>query len=322
MAANEGLRTVTLPLEAPRLDLESVVDQLCTENGTLVRHADRTRCAEPLPSRDTVHEVVEALRSVLFPGFFGTSEIRSETLRYHLGHTLDRVQRELQRQIRRGLAFSCAERDEGRDCTHECDLKAQVITSRLLATLPEIQRLVATDVRAAFEGDPAATSPDEAIFSYPGILATTNFRIAHALHQLGAPVLPRMITEHAHSITGIDIHPGATIGDTFFIDHGTGVVIGETSVIGNRVRIYQGVTLGAKSFPLDADGNPVKGIDRHPKVEDDVIIYSGATILGPVTIGARSVIGGNVWLTRSVPKDSRIIQVQARQMLFENGAGI
>ena len=168
----------------------------------------------------------------------------------------------------------------------------------------------------------AAYSPDETIFCYPGVLAITNYRLAHELLVLGVPLIPRMITEHAHSITGIDIHPGASIGESFFIDHGTGVVIGETCIIGNRVRIYQGVTLGAKSFPLDEEGKPVKGIERHPVVEDDVVIYSGATILGRVVIGRGSVIGGNVWLTRSVPPYSRITQVQARQEIFEGGAGI
>jgi serine O-acetyltransferase len=177
-------------------------------------------------------------------------------------------------------------------------------------------------VRAAFEGDPAATSAAEAIFCYPGVLAITNYRIAHELSLLEVPLIPRMITEHAHSITGIDIHPGATIGESFFIDHGTGVVIGETCIIGDRVRIYQGVTLGAKSFPLDESGNPIKGIERHPILEDDVIIYSGATILGRVVIGRGSVIGGNVWLTRSVPSCSRVMQVKPRQEVFECGAGI
>jgi serine O-acetyltransferase len=191
-----------------------------------------------------------------------------------------------------------------------------------MARLPEVRRLLATDVQAAYEGDPAATSPDEAIFCYPGMLAITSYRLAHELHLLEVPLLPRIITEHAHSITGVDIHPGATIGEYFFIDHATGVVIGETTVIGNRVRIYQGVTLGAKSFPLDAEGNPIKGIPRHPVVEDDVIIYGGATILGRVTIGKGSVIGGNVWLTRSVPPGSRVTQARPNEEAFEAGAGI
>ena len=171
-----------------------------------------------------------------------------------------------------------------------------------------MRRLLASDVEAAYEGDPALHTRDEAIFCYPGIFAITNQRIAHELHVLGVPLIPRIITEYAHTITGIDIHPGARIGERFFIDHGTGVVIGETSVIGNRVRLYQGVTLGAKSFPLDEHGNPIKGIDRHPIVEDDVVIYSGATILGRIVIGKGSTIGGNVWLTHAVPPGSKVTQ--------------
>jgi serine O-acetyltransferase len=169
-----------------------------------------------------------------------------------------------------------------------------------------------SDVRAAYEGDPAATSTDETIFCYPGILAVTNQRVAHELYRLEVPLLPRMLTEQAHSVTGIDIHPGASIGERFFIDHGTGVVIGETSTIGNNVRLYQGVTLGAKSFPLDEHGNPLKGIPRHPIVEDDVVIYAGATVLGRVTVGRGSVIGGNVWVTENVPPGSKLSQASAR----------
>jgi len=290
----------------------------------MVRHANRAPCGEPLPSRDTVHRIVEDLRAVLFPGYFGTSEIKPTTLRFHLGHTLDRVQRDLQLQIRRGLAFTCGENGP-RDtdaCTRECNDWAHAITARFMGLLPGIQRSLGTDVVAAYEGDPAANSMDETIFSYPGLLAVSNFRIASALHRLGVPVLPRMITEQAHSVTGIDIHPGASIGDYFFIDHGTGVVVGETCILGQRVRIYQGVTLGAKSFPLDSAGNPIKGIPRHPILEHDVIVYSGATILGRVTIGQGSVIGGNVWLTRSVPPDSRILNQPPRNDAFQHGGGI
>jgi len=191
-----------------------------------------------------------------------------------------------------------------------------------LRKLPEVQRKLALDVQASYEGDPAAANPDEVIFCYPGIIAITSYRLAHELHILGVPIIPRMITEAAHSATGIDIHPGAAIGERFFIDHGTGIVIGETCIIGSRVRIYQGVTLGAKSFQLDEDGNPVRGIDRHPIVEDDVTIYSGATILGRVTIGRGSVIGGNVWLVHGVPPGSRITQAHTREEEFERGAGI
>lgn len=241
-------------------------------------------------------------------------------MRFHVGATLDRVLRELREQVWRGLCFVCPQDDMAR-CP-DCEKKALAITHEFLSRLPAVQQLLSTDIAATYEGDPAATSPDETVFCYPGIMAITNYRLAHELHLLEVPVIPRIITEQAHSTTGIDIHPGATIGEGLFIDHGTGVVIGETCEIGSRVRIYQGVTLGAKSFPLDESGKPVKGVLRHPIVEDDVVIYSGATILGRVSIGRGSVIGGNVWLVRSVPPNSRIIQGQARQGLFHGGGGI
>ena len=250
---------------------------------------------------------MDGLRSVLFPGYFGTQcEPTPEALEFHVGATLDRVMRVLAEQVRRAFCFTCAERSPDR-CS-DCERHAGEMTAGFLARLPDVRRLLATDVRAAYEGDPAATSPAETILCYPGVFALTCHRVAHELHALGVPLLPRMITEHAHSLTGIDIHPGARIGERFFIDHGTGVVIGETSEIGNGVRLYQGVTLGARSFPLDGQGHPVKGIPRHPIVEDDVIVYSGATILGRITVGAGSIIGGNVWLTRSVPPGSRVQQ--------------
>lgn len=299
--------------------LSSVVGALCEANegpGSPIARGPNGRLT---PSRDVVIEMVEALRSVIFPGYFGISELTADSMRFHVGHTLDRVLRMMQEQVKRGLCFVC---DGHPARCPECEHNALSITKSFLSRLPAVRRLLATDVQAAYEGDPAATSPDEAIFCYPGLLAVTSYRLAHELYVLSVPLIPRIITEHAHSITGIDIHPGATIGESFFIDHGTGVVIGETCIIGSRVRIYQGVTLGAKSFPLDEEGKPVKGIDRHPVIEDDVIIYSGATILGRVVIGRGSVIGGNVWLTRDVPPGSHITQVQARQEFFENGTGI
>ena len=300
--------------------LSEVVDSLCDAShdpdGPIMRSGRR----QELPSRDVVLRVVEDLRSVLFPGYFGTSEMSAESMRFHVGSTLDRVLSDLGSQIKRGMCFYCEQEDPSR-CP-ECEAIAFSKTEQFLDRLPSIRSMLASDVRAAFEGDPAATSRDEAIFCYPGLVAITNYRLAHALHDLQVPLIPRMITEQAHSATGIDIHPGASIGESFFIDHGTGVVVGETCRIGRRVRIYQGVTLGAKSLPLDGDGNPIKGVDRHPIVEDDVIIYSGATILGRVVIGRGSVIGGNVWVTRDVPPGSRITQAQARQDLFGQGAGI
>ena len=237
-----------------------------------------------------------------------------------MGATLDRLSRALSEQILRAFCFTCEERDPTR--CDDCGRQAGEVAEAFLTKLPEIRRLLATDVEAAYEGDPAATSPAETILSYPGIFAVMCQRVAHELYRLGAPLLPRMITEHAHGVTGIDIHPGATIGESFFIDHGTGVVIGETCEIGRRVRLYQGVTLGARSFQLDAEGNPVKGVPRHPIVEDDVVIYSGATVLGRITVGAGSIIGGNVWLTHSVAPGSRVSQGQVRQAKYSDGAGI
>jgi len=272
-----------------------------------------------LPSRDAVLGCVEGIRQVFFPGYFGTADLHDQSMHYYVGATLDRVMHELEEQIARAVAF--AERHDFASCGH-CRGTAEQATRSLLARLPEVRRLVGSDVEAAFEGDPALKIKDEAIFSYPGILAVTEQRIAHELYVLGIPLIPRIITEHAHGTTGIDIHPGAAIGERFFIDHGTGVVVGETSRIGARVRLYQGVTLGAKSFPLDEHGNPIKGIDRHPIVEDDVVIYAGATILGRIVIGRGSSIGGNVWLTHGVPPGSRVTQAEAREAGFEHGSGI
>ncbi|MBN1443960.1 MAG: serine acetyltransferase [Planctomycetes bacterium] len=304
------------PPSAAQGRLSALVAALCEANGGLHAGAEACPRRRPLPSRSDIIGMVEALRSILFPGHFGPSELTDENLAFHVGSTLDRVQRELCEQVKRGLCFSCE------DTSAECEARALAITQQFLDRLPAVRRLLDRDIQAAFEGDPASTSTDEAIFCYPGVLAVMNYRLAHELHLLGVPLIPRIITEHAHSVTGIDIHPGAAIGESFFIDHGTGVVIGETCIIGNRVRLYQGVTLGAKSFPLDEQGRPIKGVPRHPIVEDDVIIYSEATILGRVTIGRGSVIGGNVWLTRSVPPESLITQAHVRREVFEAGGGI
>lgn len=264
---------------------------------------------QPMPSIEALEEIVSRLRAVLFPGYFGKSDVSPDTMAYHLGASLDKVASMLCEQIRRGHCFFCKLNGEG-DC-NDCDQQAKQLTERFIAKLPEIRRLLSTDVMAAFEGDPASVSPGETIFCYPSITALTHYRIAHALHELKVDLIPRIITEMAHSITGIDIHPGATIGEYFFIDHGTGVVIGETCIIGNHVRLYQGVTLGAKSFPKDEEGQLIKGIARHPIVEDEVILYSGATVLGRVTIGKGAVIGGNVWVTRDIPTGARVLQERA-----------
>lgn len=265
-----------------------------------------TDCRAELPSRSICIDIVQQLRSLFFPGFFHFAEFSEEGMVFHIGAALDSIAIALKEQIRRGFCFIRGY--EGGGDPQQCAERAERITKAFISKMPDVMLLLIDDVQAAYEGDPAAQSPSETIFCYPGIYAITNHRIAHELYILGVPVIPRIISENAHSVTGIDIHPGAKIGSSFFIDHGTGVVIGETAVIGDRVRIYQGVTLGAKRFPLDAQGRPIKGIARHPVIENDVVIYAGATILGRITVGARSIIGGNVWLTHSVPPGSFISQ--------------
>lgn len=272
-----------------------------------------------LPLRSAVLEAVEGIRAVFFPGYFGRGTLEGSSLRAHveagLCHSLDLLEEQAFR------AFALSEGHGGSPCTH-CRQLAQNAVAGFTKTLPRVRKLLELDVEAAYEGDPALHSRDEALLSYPGVFAVTSQRLAHELERLRVPFIPRMVTEHAHSVTGIDIHPGAEIGEKFFIDHGTGVVIGETAVIGSRVRLYQGVTLGAKSFPLDSEGNPMKGIPRHPIVEDDVVVYAGATILGRVTIGRGSSIGGNVWVTQDVSPGSRVTQARARESHFEGGSGI
>lgn len=268
-----------------------------------------------LPSRKALQEVVEGLAAALFPNRLGLPDLKDEGLDYFVGHTLDVALRELIAQVKLELNFTAdnvshLEQGLATDLT-AAQSKSAIDTVRAFAKqLPTVRLLLDTDIKAAFEGDPAARSIDEVLVCYPGILATIHYRLAHVLHGLNVPLIARMVTEIAHSVTGIDIHPGATIGESFFIDHGTGVVIGETTIIGKHVRIYQAVTLGAKRFPTDENGNLIKGNERHPIVEDDVVIYAGATVLGRITIGRGSAIGGNVWLTRSVPANSNITQAQ------------
>jgi serine O-acetyltransferase len=301
--------------------LSEVVNELHAQRDTLATPLRRTFRGHPLPSRGEVGAVVELIRSVIFPGYFGNRDVTDESLGYHMGATLHRASLILVDEIHRGLCFACT-RDAAERTPASCLNRAKRIAAQFLQRLPELRRLLALDAVAAYEGDPAAPDPSEAIFCYPGVLALTSHRIAHELYLLEVPLIPRIVAENAHSESGIDIHPGASIGESFFIDHGTGVVIGETTIIGDRVRLYQGVTLGAKSFPLDGEGNPIKGIDRHPIIEDEVTIYSGATILGRVTIGKGSIIGGNVWLTRDVPAGSRISQSRPTMERFLDGGGI
>ncbi|NLW80637.1 MAG: serine acetyltransferase [Desulfovibrionales bacterium] len=280
-----------------------VVEQLCApESYQGVYH--QPSFGSPMPSIELLHDIVERLRSVLFPGFFKEPFITPQNMAYFVGSKLEKVRRELTRQVERGFCFAC-EKDV-QSCSMDCTERAERVANNFLLTLPRVRHLLATDVQAAFAGDPAAKNPGETIFCYPSIRAMTNHRIAHELHELGVPLIPRIIAEMAHSETGIDIHPGATIGESFFIDHGTGTVIGETCIIGRNVRLYQGVTLGAKSFPKGENGHLVKGIPRHPIVEDNVTIYSGATILGRITIGQGAVIGGNVWVVDDVSPGSKV----------------
>lgn len=295
---------------------DSVVEKL-SDQRTFRDMFHISRHDVPMPSIDDLKEIIELLRSVLFPGYFRNSEIHSEIVGYYTGAKLDRVYRGLCEQIKRGFCFSCPDVTDG--VCLDCENKSRIITEQFIEKLPEIRRLLALDAKAAFIGDPAAQSVSETIFCYPSILAMTYHRIAHELYKLQVPLIPRIISEMAHSKTGIDIHPGATIGEYFFIDHGTGTVIGETCVIGKNVRIYQGVTLGAKSFPLDEEGNPIKNIPRHPLLEDDVIIYSGATVLGRITIGKGSEIGGNVWLTDSIPPKTKVMQPKPPVTIITDG---
>jgi len=270
-----------------------------------------------LPSRKELQKILDGLGAVLFPNRLGLPDLNDEGIDYFVGHTLDTLLRELYKQIRRELQFT-----SGHTAVDDAYPQAVAITREFAARLPEVRTLLDSDIQAAYEGDPAARSSDEVLVCYPGITAITHHRLAHILYQLGAPLVARVISELAHSATGIDIHPGAKIGESFFIDHGTGVVIGETAVIGRHVRVYQAVTLGAKRFQKDDDGILVKGNARHPIVEDDVVIYAGATILGRITIGRGSTIGGNVWLTYSVPSGSNITQAHVRSELFHDGGGI
>ena len=264
---------------------------------------------EPIPSRECIIEIIDRMREIIFPGYFSRGKLDPVNLRYSIGESTACLFDMLSEQISRSIRHDCFRYNQ--PCS-ECEEQGHRIALSLLETIPSIRRALAGDVQASFEGDPAAKSYDEIIFSYPGIYAMTVYRVAHQLLEYGVPLLPRIMTEYAHSVTGIDIHPGARIGDSFVIDHGTGVVIGETTAIGKNVRIYQGVTLGALSLPRDS-GNKYRGQKRHPTIEDDVIIYSGATILGGNTvIGARSVIGGNVWLTESVPPDTTVIMETPR----------
>ena len=303
--------------------MEQTVAEL-SESSSLRGLFHKHKDGEPLPSGAVLSEIVDLCRATIFPGFYGNSTLSSQTLRYHMGMNVERLYTLLSQQIQAGLCF-CQEDDECKGERPCMAAKAQELAASFIAKLPQIRSILATDVEATYNGDPAAESYGEIISCYPVIKAITNYRIAHELLVLGVPLIPRIITEMAHSETGIDIHPGATIGDHFTIDHGTGVVIGATCIIGNNVKLYQGVTLGAISFPLDDEGNPIKGIPRHPILEDDVVIYANATVLGRITIGKGCVIGANVWVTRDMKAFTRKYnkaKIDKLDLEFNHGTGI
>lgn len=267
-----------------------------------------------IPSQEKIIEIVEQAKKILFPGFFSHTKLHASNLEYYIGKKTTDLYEKVSEQITMAIRHDC--RRNERPCTN-CEAKSHQKALIFIEALPQVAATLATDIRAALRGDPATKTPDEVIFCYPGLLTTFIFRIAHELYQLQVPIIPRIMTEYAHSLTGIDIHPGASIGEEFFIDHGTGVVIGETTIIGNNVRLYQGVTLGALSLPQDA-GRRMRNKKRHPTIEDNVIIYSNTTILGGETIiGEGSVIGGNIWLTESVPAGTKVL-LKRPELIYSN----
>ncbi|MEM1587009.1 MAG: serine O-acetyltransferase EpsC [Candidatus Bathyarchaeia archaeon] len=269
-----------------------------------------------LPSKQAIIEILEDLLSIIFPGYFGNTKVNNANIRYFVGSVLSSVYSRLVDEVEKSLRY--ISRHFGVVSDEVCRRRARAVVKEVLEKLPEIRAMLIGDVQAAYDGDPAAKSTDEVILSYPCVLAIATYRIAHELYIRGVPLIPRIMTEYAHSITGIDIHPGAKIGKNFFIDHGTGVVIGETTEIGDNVKIYQGVTLGALSFPKDERGKIIKGLKRHPTVGDNVVIYSGATILGGETIiGSDAVIGGNAWITSSIPPGTKVI-VAPPKLYYKN----
>lgn len=280
--------------------INSVVDKLSQPQSYegLYHHNPE---GQALPSEQAVREFIALVRSTIFPGYYSSSSLHDSTITYHLGVAVEHMHRVLAKQILYSLCFAEQEICKGESCNSEQEYKALNIAGAFISYLPELRRMLALDVEAAYQGDPAAESIGEIICCYPSLKAITYHRIAHKLYELQVPLLPRIISEIAHSETGIDIHPAARIGESFFIDHGTGVVIGATCIIGSRVKLYQGVTLGAKSFPKADDGSLIKGIERHPIIGDNVIVYSNTTLLGRINIGESARIGANMWITEDVP---------------------
>ena len=268
----------------------------------------------PLPSVEAVKTIIQLVRMIVFPGYFDNQQANQCFRSYHIGVNMERLCAVLREQIALALLFD-------HDCKNTVEHQAEEYTMQFIDRLPEIKRILFTDVEAIYDNDPAVHNYSEVIFCYPVVQTMLHYRVAHELHRMQVPILPRIITEKAHSATGIDIHPGAEIGEYFAIDHGTGVVIGETCIIGNHVTLYQGVTLGAKNFQVDDSGRPVN-VPRHPIIGDHVTVYANSTILGRVTIGHDTVVGGNIWLTHSVPPHSRILQSKAQSVSFTDGLGI
>lgn len=303
-------------------DTQTIIGDIAAQLSTCeeCKLSTNTKGDMNLAGQRATHDLIEELLGILFPGCHGHSAVEHGSLSERLEDRLDSVTEGLRVHARRALEYQCTV-EPCNDCS-TCEEKATEATLRLVQSLPEIKRVLHEDIVAAYEGDPAARSTMEIVMSYPGVYAVIVHRIAHLLYAEGIPMIPRIMAEFAHSKTGIDIHPGAQIGPGFFIDHGTGVVIGETSVIGRRVKLYQGVTLGAMSFEKDEEGNLVKGVKRHPNIEDEVVIYAEATILGPVTIGKGSVIGGNVWLTHSVPAESRVYNRQPKPLIKQSNGSL
>lgn len=303
------------------MDQKKINETLRSNVAILSKHTDEelrmmpTATLTQLPSVEDVKRIISLIKGIVFSDYFHKRQPDEELRAYQIGVSMEELYRLLRQQIARGLQFceECAESDVL--CAGE------ELALKFIDALPEIKRLLYTDIQAMFDNDPAAATYGEVIFCYPVVNTMTHYRVAHKLHEMQVPVIPRIITEQAHSKTGIDIHPGAQIGEYFSIDHGTGVVIGETSIIGNHVTLYQGVTLGAKSFKYDEQGNMLN-VPRHPIIEDNVTVYSNASILGRITIGHDSVIGGNIWLTHSVPPYSRILQSKAVDVSFQDGLGI
>lgn len=299
-----------MDLQKQSKGLNDTVEMLSDE-GSYKQLFHAYRDEEALPSGKVLKEIVDLSRAILFPGYYGNARVSKQTIRFHIGVNVGTLHTLLSKQIYAGLCFANGSYMVGSE--DEINAEAERLSEAFIRTFPEMRKLLATDAEAAFNGDPAAQNINEVIFCYPGFRAICNYRIAHQLYRLGVPFIPRMITEMAHSETGIDIHPGAQIGYYFSIDHGTGTVIGETSVIGNHVRIFQGVSLAGEKLPPDENGNAIRGIPRHPVLEDHVTVYSNATLLGRIHIGKGATICGNVWVTEDVPAGATI------QLTVDNG---